>query len=143
VDDEDVDISVSYHRGGYPKSAVAEEPYAENFMAFVGGFFKAEHANADVVAQMRFSAKERQSRYLLPVSVTIVPTLETVIDGISVSFPSKPSGVRLARLTVDPNHVWVSVIGIARVAFSDFRLSKHAKKLKDVASALTTERKTS
>ncbi|MGA2117489.1 MAG: hypothetical protein ABSH56_22345 [Bryobacteraceae bacterium] len=96
---KDLDLWVSYCSGSAPLDDKEREPYAEQFMRWLGQFFVGDYANADLQGRISYPIGNRQSRYLLPVKVGIIPGLDTTIDGISIDFPSRPSGIGVARLT--------------------------------------------
>jgi hypothetical protein len=141
ADDKELELLVSYHRGSIPPSENEKEPFAEQFMAWIGQFFAAGYANADIRGQISYPAMMRQSRYLLPVKVAIVPGLDTTIDGISIDFPSRPNGVDTARLTVGAKSINISLGGAVKVNFGAFDVYEYLSNVSLLALGLTDIRK--
>ncbi len=141
MDDKELDLSVSYHRGSVPPNENEKEPYAEQFMAWLGQFFTAGYANADIRGQISYPVAVRQSRYLLPVKVGIIPGVETTVNGISIDFPSRPNGIDTARLTVGAKNINISLGGTMKVGFGDFDVYEYLSKVSHLALELTDLRK--
>jgi len=138
---EGLTLSVSYHRDIKKVEEQEEpEPYVEQFMTWLGQFFSDPSTHAEAGAQFRYSAKTRKTRYLLPVRVNMPgPEEEAEIEGIFVSFPSRPSGVSRATL-IQTKNIYVELFGEAEIKFSDFDVSTELAKLSAFAQSLTETR---
>jgi hypothetical protein len=141
ADKKEVELWVSYCVGSVTPRSGETEPYAEQFMGWLGKFFVNGSANAEVQGRFRYSIADRQSRYLLPVKVVIVPGLDTAINGISIDFPSRPNGIDLARLVAGTKNLTVFLGGTAKVRFDQFDVYEHLHNLSELAQALTDSRK--
>ncbi len=140
ISKDDLRLTVSYYEPNLPLEENEKEPYAETFMAWLGDFFKNETAHAAVSAYFRYDSPRRQSRFPLPIKLPIVPDLETEIDGVSFSLPSKPNGVDGVLITTDSGNVAVQVRGGIRVTFKEFEPLALAESLAVVVLKLTYEK---
>jgi hypothetical protein len=135
-------FSVSYHKGASPAQPGESSPFAEHFMQWAGQFFKSDAARAYITALFEYPVTLRQSRFLLPVRVDIIPGMNTTIDGISIDFVEKPEGLYKARLTIDPEDVNVQMAATTLVNFAGFDIVKEVGKFSTIAAGLTDVRKT-
>jgi hypothetical protein len=143
TEEKQLELWASYHRGHFPRQEGEKEPYAEQFMQWLGQFFVGDYANVDIQGRFGYPNDVRNSRYLLPVKVSIVPGLDTTIDGISIDFPSRPNGIGTARITVGIKNLTIVFSGLVKLKFDDFNVFEHLSNLSVLASSLTDVRKPS
>lgn len=141
IDEEDVTLIVRYHKGGMTGPPGDAEPYAEQFMGWLGHFFQYHEAHCHVTADFSFPLKSRRSRFPLPVKVPIAQDFETEIDGVSVRLPSRPEGMHLVRLTQDEKKVFINLHGQWRVTFAEWNVDKEVDRLSRLAFSITEENK--
>jgi hypothetical protein len=143
IEEKDLELWVSYHNGSLPPREDEKEPYAEQFMQWLGQFFVADSANVEVQGRIGYPSTLRRSRYLLPVKVSIIPGIDTSIDGISIDLPSKPSGIDTARLTVGAKNLALVLSGVVKLSFDKFDVFEHLGNVSRLALSLTDLRKSS
>jgi len=141
ADEENLDLSVSYHAGSIPPRQDEKEPYAEQLMHWLGGFFAGNSANANIQARIGYAATLRESRFLLPMRVSIISGVETTIDGISIDFPSRPSGIDTARLTVSAKNIAIILTGVVKLTFDTFDVFEQLSNASRLALSLTEVRR--
>jgi hypothetical protein len=136
-----LDLRISYDSRAIPLEGTEPEPFAEQFMEWIGQFFAAESANAGSNGLIGYSNADRQSRYLLPIRVGIVPGLDTTINGVSIEFPARPQGIEFVRLVVHKERMTLAVNRTAKVVFRAFDVYEHLTICSDMARSLTESRK--
>jgi hypothetical protein len=133
---------VSFHTGTFDKTEGEHEPYAEQFMSWLGAFFSNETAHADLHAEFGYPLETRQSRFPLPLKVNISDDLESEIDGISMSFASMPDGITNAEVKQGKKRLAVELLGTTRTKFADFDVQNEVSRLSPVALRLTETKDT-
>ncbi len=138
---ERVTLYVSFHIGVLRKREGEHEPYAEQFMPWFGTFFSNESAHADLHSQFEYSIEGRQSRFPLPLRMSI-DDLGAEIDGISMSLASLPEGMASAKVQHWKKHLIVELRGSTRTTFATFDLQHEVNRLSSLALRLTETRST-
>lgn len=118
VSEKEIYLQVGYLVGTREHDEGEREPFAEEFMDWLGQFFKHETAQGHIHADFRYSLKSRQSKFPLPLKTALEGDAE--IDGISLRLPSAPKGVSRIRLTRGKNRWYVEVIADRRITFKGF-----------------------
>lgn len=138
---ESVTLFVSFHVGPMEKQEGEREPYAEQFMPWLGTFFEGESAHADLYAEFDYLIDVRQSRFPLPLKVSI-DEIEAEIRGILASFPSRPEGIAGAEIRHGKKRMIVELTGNIRTIFATFSLQSEVSRLSSFALRLTDTRST-
>lgn len=118
IEEKEISFWVQYIHGPKRHEKDEREPYAEQFMEWLGRFFKNETAQAHIHADFEFPLETRQSKFPLPLKTALEGGAE--IDGISLRLPVLPSGVSRIRLTQGKTNWFVEVIADRRVKFKEF-----------------------
>jgi hypothetical protein len=115
---EQVRLFVEYEPGPKKHEKDEHEPYAEQFMEWLGRFFKHENAQAHIHARFQYPLEAKQSKFPLPLKTALEGDAE--IEGISLRLPTRPRGVNRVRL-VQGVHLWyVETVGDRRITFKGF-----------------------
>ena len=116
------------------------EVSAENFMEWLGRFFKYETSHAHLHVHYVFPAASRQSKVLpLPLKTSLEGDVE--IDGVSVNLPRQPEGVTKIRLTLGEECWWVETVADRRLTFKKFALLNDVRALASVIDLVLQQRK--
>jgi len=133
---------ISFHAGVVGKRENEREPYAERFMSWFGGFFGNETAHADIHCEFVYLTDTRQSRFPLPLKVTLSDDLEAEIGGIAVSFVSAPDEITGADIRQREKRLAIELSGTVRLNFVEFDLEREVNRLSCFALRLTDIRET-
>jgi len=133
-------LQLAYLRGEH-ESGVKPQLYAEEFMEWAGRFFKDVKLEGHMHVEFDYPAKLRQSRFLLPLKVGIGPKGSNAeIDGISVSFSSRPEGVTQVWLTQQKSSLEVMLMADRPVTFKGFVPQNEIKALLPILDTLIEEK---
>ncbi len=121
------------HKGG------GGEVGAEDFMEWLGRFFKHETCQAHMHVHYVYPLASRQSKFPLPLKTSIEGGAE--IDGISLRLPKEPENVSKVRLTQGKAMWFVEVIANRRLTFKRFAVYNDVRVLASVVDSLMEERK--
>jgi hypothetical protein len=117
---QDVELSFTYHEGTKEHEKDEVPPYAEQFMEWVGQFFKYENTNAHIHARFEFSTEKKQCKFPLPLKTNIRGDTEDTIDGISLRFGSETEGVSTVRITTSKASFYIELIADRRITFKGY-----------------------
>jgi hypothetical protein len=118
IEEKEINFSIQYIIGPKKHESDEHEPYAEQFMEWIGRFFKNETAQAHIHADFEYPLETRQSKFPLPLKTALEGDAE--IDGISLRLPALPSGVSRIRLSQGKTRWYVEVIADRRIKFKGF-----------------------
>jgi hypothetical protein len=130
-------LYVSFHAGVIRKSDGEREPYAEQFMPWLGSFFANETAHGDLHAEFEYQTTVRRSRFPLPIKVSLAQEIEAEISGIDVTFASTPDGISGAHIRQSKKDLNISVVGTTRTNFSTFDIKAEVGRLSSLPLRLT------
>jgi hypothetical protein len=139
IEENEITFWVKYVLGPKKHEKDEREPYAEQFMEWLGRFFRNETAQAHIHADFEFPLETRQSKFPLPLKTALEGGAE--IDGISLRLPALPSGVSRIRLTQGKTNWFVEVIADRRVKFKEFTPYTDVQAFLSVIGTLMEERK--
>jgi hypothetical protein len=115
------------------------EPYAEEFMGWLGGFFEHESSQAHIHASFHYPLESRQSKFPLPLKTSLEGDAE--IDGISLRLPAAPKGASSMRLTQGAKRWYVEIIANRRIAFKEYSVYTDVQAFLSVVSSLLEEKR--
>jgi hypothetical protein len=119
-----VRMTVEYIEGSISARPDEAEPFAENFMNWLGTFIRNPSAHATVFGAFAKSNARWRSRFNLPFKVTLSGLdTEVVIDGISLMLPENASGAKHGWLTRSDKELLANVRLERRITLKDFKLS--------------------
>jgi hypothetical protein len=119
-----VRMTVEYIQGSIPARAREAEPFAENFMNWLGTFIRNPSSHATVFGAFAKSHARWRSRFNLPFKVTLSGLdTEVVIDGISLMLPENAAGAKHGWLTRSDKELLANIRLERRVNPKDFQLS--------------------
>lgn len=104
---ENFTIDVDFAAGAMAKPHDDEEPFAEDFFAWVEKFFVVKMVELRIDAEFSYPATERRSKFPLPLKASVGQETEWNIDGISFTLGEKPDGVAKIWLTQTSESLWV------------------------------------
>lgn len=116
-----------------------DEVGAEDFMEWLGRFFKHETCQTHIHAHYVYLLASRQCKFPLPLKTSLGGDAE--IDGISVRLPREPENVSKVRVTQGKELWFVEMIADRRIAFKKFALYGDVRALASVLDSLMEERK--
>lgn len=138
VKQEDIEFRVEYLPGPRKHEQDEREPYAEELMQWLGGFFRNDNAHAHLHGRFELPAAKHRSKFPLPFKVSL--ETEAEIFGISLRLPSKPEGVSTIRISLSRATWYVEAIANRRVVFGGFRPHGDAYALLSTVNLLLEER---
>jgi len=118
IEKDEISFRIGYYVGSKEHAEDEHEPYAEQFMEWLGQFFKHETAEAHIHARFKFPLETRKSKFPLPLKTSLEGDAE--IDGISLRLPAKPQGVSKVRLTQGKTLWYTEVVADRRITFKGF-----------------------
>lgn len=130
--------SIEYVKGTRELRPGDKGPFTEEFMAWLGRFFKNETANSDVSAVFTYPTKGSQLALPLPMRLP-VGGQEVQVFGMAVGISGKPAGAYAAFVTSGNGDVMVSVDSERTVNFKDFSLHRDLLALSSVARMFARE----
>ncbi len=137
----EIALFISLHAGVIDERDGEREPYAEQFMPWLGGFFINESAHSDLHAAFQYPLRERASRFLLPLKVQVSSDVDAEIDGVSMTFPTRVDGINGADVRQRMKSVVVDLVGDYRLAFESFSVKEEIARLSAFAMKLTEGRR--
>lgn len=118
------------------------EPYAEEFMEWVGKFFVGGTAESVVNSQFKIPSAIRQSRFLLPLKAEFGPPgTEARIDGISFTLEPEPEGVTKIWLTKEEENLAIHLVARKELDFSAFDPRNEINAFTRVLESIVEEKK--
>ncbi len=88
IDADEVRFTIDYESGPKPHESDEREPFAEQFMEWLGQFFKHENAHAHIHAEFEYELETRESKFPLPLKTNLGPEgPEAEINGIRLTLP--------------------------------------------------------
>ncbi len=112
---------------------------AEDFMEWLGKFFKHETSHIHLHLHYVYALASRQCKFPLPLKTTIEGDAE--INGISLRLPKEPEGVSKVILQQGKSMWFIEVIANRRVRFKGFTLHNDVRAVASVVESLMEERK--
>ncbi len=113
---------------------------AEEFMEWLGKFFKYETSESHIHAYFEFPLASRVSKFPLPLTTAIEGGAE--IDGISLRLPTRADGVNKVRLTLGKNNWHIEAIANRRITFKAFSVFNDVKTIWSIVGTLMEEKTT-
>jgi len=143
IDKDEVNFTIDFESGPKEHEKDEREPYAEQFMEWLGQFFVHESAHAHIHADFVYPIEARQSKFIaLPLKTTIGPKGdEAEINGISLTLPSKPEGV-LSVWVMRWKPRWrIQLAANRRVTFKGFTPYEDMRAIASIVEMVTEETK--
>lgn len=142
IEEDEVSFRIDYEAGPKEHEADEREPYAEEFMEWLGQFFKYENARSHIHAEFAYPLETRESKFPLPLKTAIGPkVIEAEIDGISLKLPSKPEGVTSVWVTRGKARWKIQLAGDRRTTFKAFTPYEDMRAFISVLEMVIEERK--
>jgi hypothetical protein len=136
--DDDVNFTIDYFTGGLPHAPDERAPFAEEFMDWLGQFFKAGVARAHLHARFKYSLASRQSKYSLPAKTTLPYNAE--LYGVSMVLTDEPNGVSSVRIDRGKTKYWYAeVVANRTVKFGGYSITDDIAPLHAVLSVFLEE----
>jgi hypothetical protein len=134
-------IQVDYHLATNQTKAKHAEPFAEDFIEWLGTLMDVESVDAHIHAEFEYSMDKWQSRLLtLPLKVPYANKLAE-IDGIQVKLPLDPEGVSGLWLALRRRGVLgIQLFADRKLVFKGFRPHRDIDALASVAATLIVEK---
>ena len=104
-------------------AADEREPYAEDLMTWLGGFFGEASVASHSHARFQYDIKRRAIRF--PLQLATPPPCDAEVRGIALRLPTKPHGADAVRLTLGGDNLYAEVIGAGTIEFSTYSLYRH------------------
>lgn len=143
-EDEEEDafwMSIDYSGSHMAPSERETEPFAEDFMPWLGRFFTVGELK-DVSVSADFGTVARGARVAilrLPFKIQIDPRTPVEVDGISFSLPLKTEGVEKIWLTQLPDTLRVHLVGERSISFASFDPSREVSDLSGAVHVVVEE----
>lgn len=118
IEKDKISFRIEYLPGPKKHEEDEREPYAEQFVEWLGRFFRHETAQAHIHAQFEYPLDAKQSKFPLPLKTALEGDPE--IEGISLKLPAKPKGVSRVRLIQGKTLWYVEVVADRRITFKGF-----------------------
>jgi hypothetical protein len=139
---DEVDFRIDYVEGTKDHEKDEREPYAEQFMEWLGQFFKHENAHVHIHADFMFPTEQKESKFLLPLKTSLGPKgNEAEINGICLLFPSHPEGVLDAWVLRWKRNWRVQSAANRRVTFKGFTPYEDVRAFISVFDTILEEKK--
>ncbi|MHB1935388.1 MAG: hypothetical protein ACYCOR_02245 [Acidobacteriaceae bacterium] len=139
VEEKEINLRISFMTGTREHDKDEREPYAEEFMQWLGQFFKYESAQSHSHAHFEYPVESKQSKFPLPLKTNLAGDAE--IDGISLSLPSRPDGVSKVRMSQGKKVWYVDMVADRKIVFNEFNLQREIEVRTSVLDTLMEERK--
>jgi hypothetical protein len=116
-----IELRIEYINRPMRREADEKEPYAEDFMRWLGGFFKTDTAPCHMHVHFRYGAGERDSTF--PLQLRAAAPSEAILTGVSLRLPNAPEGIQAVRLTRGTSRWYGEMIGEGSIRFDDYSLN--------------------
>jgi hypothetical protein len=113
-----LNFRVEYFKGTRRHDGDEHEPFAEDFMAWFGQFFKSPTVKSHLHAHFRYSLSDRSSKFPLPQQTNLADGAE--LHGISLRLTSNSDGVSTVQLTRRKDDWYVEIIADRIIKFKEF-----------------------
>jgi hypothetical protein len=130
VEQTRLDFRVEYYRGPIARGKDEREPFAEQFMEWLGQFFRNDSVSCHIHARFEYPIASRRSKYLLP-QVTDLP-YNAEIHGISLQIRDEPRGASSVRLNQGRSFWYADVVANRPLFFKGFSPQMDVTVLSDV-----------
>jgi hypothetical protein len=127
-----LNFRVEYFNGTRRHEGDEREPFAEDFMAWFGQFFKSPTVEARLHARFRYSLSDRISKFPLPQKTNLADGAE--LYGISLRLTSNLDGVSTLDLTRLKNDWYAGIIADRIIEFEEFEPFDDAARLASTVS---------
>jgi hypothetical protein len=135
------EMTVGFMKGSKEPAQDEREPYAEQFMEWMGQFIVEKKVEAEIHADFNYPTKKWNLRFLLPLKAAIGPrNSEAEIDGISFALPSRPQGIKKVWLTQEVKSIWIHLQAERVVDFKHFDAKVDIEKLGSVLNTVLEEK---
>ena len=143
ADKNEVNLHVSYFQNDmnehdHAADEISKEVAAENFMQWLGQFFKYSTCQAHMHLHYIFPASSRVST-LFPLPMK---TADVEIDGLAVSLPKCPGEVSKVRFSLTETAWFVEAIANKKLTVAKFSLLSDARTVLSVIDTVLEPRKT-
>jgi hypothetical protein len=138
-DKDEIGIRIEYSVEINKREGMKQKVDAEDFMEWLGGFFKYESCQAHIHADFSYPLASRQSKFPLPLKTAFEGDAE--IDGISVRLQAAPKGVASIKLLMGKAKWRAEVVVNKRIAFKDYSLYTDVQACLAVLSSLLEEKR--
>jgi hypothetical protein len=101
-----------------------QEPFAEDIIKWLASYFVNKAVDAEVRAEFKIPTGERKSKLLLNLATKLDTGVEIEIDGMSMSIPSKPSGIEKLWINQAEGQYLLQLQGKRQVDFVSFDLNQ-------------------
>jgi hypothetical protein len=134
-----IDVTVSYYSTAIAADKDEKEPFAENAMAWLGKFFKADNASAHVHANFEYPVEKWRFLVPLPISMAAGSKNEVEIDGMSFSLQKQPLGMAQAWIVSREKTCRVLLYGDRPVHFDSFDILREVGQISEFAKSFVRE----
>jgi hypothetical protein len=134
---DEFQLRVEYFSGAMRHAVDEHEPYAEDFMAWIGKSFRSESVKAHVHARFDYPIAERRRNFVLPQVEGLA--IEAELVGTRFRLPSKPHGVNTVAVTQLTTRWDIDVIANVPLAFATFSLAHDVESLESVINIFIEE----
>jgi hypothetical protein len=137
VEQATLDFRVEYYKGPIPRAHDEREPFAEQFMEWLGKFFSSESVACHIHTRFEYPLNTRRSLYPLP-QVTTLP-YHAAIHGISLQIKDEPRGASSVRLNQGKSFWYADVVANRTISFKGFSPKADVTALSDVLAEFLGE----
>ncbi|HSY50378.1 MAG TPA: hypothetical protein VLC46_16320 [Thermoanaerobaculia bacterium] len=125
-----VQFQLTYRNGAMQHIAGETEPYAEELMKWLGGFFESATVACHIHAQFEYPLASRHSA--VPISVPSDLPCGAVFSGLALRVPTSPNGVSSIKWTQGESHWYAEVVATRTINFEAFTPYEDASALSAV-----------
>jgi len=115
---DEVSFQVTYHRGGMARVKDERQPFADDIMKWLGGFFSSSHVACHIHAYFEYALARRRSVVPMPVDVKL--PLGATLSGVAVRVPTSVDGVSSIKWTQGESRWYAEVVATRTVTFATY-----------------------
>lgn len=105
-----LNLEVDFVAGGVKPKSDEKEPFAEDFIAWLGQFLLNKELPVRIGADFTYAEGIRQSKFPLPLKTSVGQNSEIKIDGISFSIEGRPEGIEKVWITQTKKNLVVHIM---------------------------------
>jgi hypothetical protein len=138
-----ITLTVEFARGNQSPRPNEKEPFAEDFVVWLGRFVKEKQIHVEVYADFEFPRQAgRRVKFPLPMKAPVGPdAVEAEIDGISFTLFPTPQGVEKVWITQKEENLTVHLHGKRVVTFGAFDPHEDVQDLSGVMDSMFKPRR--
>lgn len=130
-------FNIEYHNGARKRAVDEREPYAEDFMRWLGQFFSDKRVKCHMHTRFEFPLSKRQSIFPLTLTTELPDGVE--LYGVAMRLPSSPSGAASVKITRGRSNWYTEVVSDRHISFDEFSLDDDALESLTVLSTFLRE----